>query len=175
MTAVTFTRDDILAGLEELAGLLAAGGVATTIRVVGGAALAIAYGRDATTTDIDALYGAPDQARAAVTTIAARRGWPDTWLNDNVKMFASHHDHTAQWERHSTSGSVEVWIAPADLLLAMKLLAGRGRRDAADIDLLCDACNVTSTTAAHAIFDRYYPHDEMAARARTQLERRFPS
>ena len=125
MTPVTFDRDDIVSALEELAELLGEGGVSTTIRVVGGAALVVAYGRQATTTDIDALYGAPDDVSAAVATIAARRGWPDTWLNDRVKMFASHYDHTAGWVLLATRANVEVWIAPADLLLAMKLLAGR--------------------------------------------------
>jgi hypothetical protein len=175
VTPVTFDRDDIVSALEELAETLAAGGVSTTIRVVGGAALAVGYGREATTTDIDALYGAPEEVGAAVASIAARRGWPETWLNDRVKMFASHYDHTAGWVPFATRGGVEVWIAPADLLLAMKLLAGRGRRDGTDIDLLCDACGVTSTAAAEAIFERYYPHDEMAPRASTQLQRRFSS
>jgi len=173
MTPVTFDRDDIVSALVKLAELLAAGEVSTTIRVVGGAALAVAHGREATTTDIDALYGAPEDVSAAVAAIAARRGWPETWLNDRVTMFASHYDHTAVWVPFTTRGSVDVWIAPADLLLAMKLLAGRGWRDGTDIDLLCDACALRSTADAEAIFSRYYPHDEMAPRARAQLERRF--
>lgn len=173
MTPVTFDRDDIVSALEELVELLGTGGVSTTIRVVGGAALVVAYGRQATTTDIDALYGASEDVAATVATIAARRGWPDTWLNDRVKMYASHYDHTAEWVPFATRGNVDVWVAPADLLLAMKLLAGRGRRDGTDIDLLCDACGVTSITDAQTIFDRYYPQDEMAPRARAQLQRRY--
>jgi hypothetical protein len=158
---VAFTRDDIISALEELAQLLAAADVTTTIRVVGGAALSVLHGRDTTTTDIDALYGAPDQVRAAVATIAAQRGWPDTWLNGDVAMFASHFDHTATWVPFTSRGGVKIWMAPADLLPAMKLLAGRGRRDGADIDLLCDACGVTSITEAEVTFDRYYPRDEI--------------
>jgi hypothetical protein len=117
------------AAISTLAELLGEGGVSTTIRVVGGAILVVAYGRQATTTDIDALYGASDDVSVVVATIPARRGWPDTWLNDRVKMFASHYDHTAGWVLLATGDNVEVWIAPADLLLAMKLLAGRRRRD----------------------------------------------
>jgi hypothetical protein len=57
----------------------------------------------------------------------------------------------------------------------MKLRAGRGRRDADDIDRLLDACEVASVADAVALFGRYFPQDEMATPAILQLEERFHS
>ena len=73
---------------------------------------------------------------------------------------------------HSVDG-VEVRIAGAPLLLAMKLRAARGRRDSADIDLLLDECALTNTAQAVQIFERYYPEEALPERARRQLEARF--
>ena len=89
-------------------------------------------------------------------------------------MYASHYDHLADWTVMWERGDAAVLVAPSDLLLAMKLLAGRGRRDGADIDALLDACGVTSTVEAEEIFDRYYPHEEMTDNARRRLDARFP-
>jgi hypothetical protein len=59
------------------------------------------------------------------------------------------------------------------LLLAMKLQAGRGRRDATDIDLLLDECEIESFDDAKALFDKYYPTESIAPRALHQLHDRF--
>ncbi|HSN02516.1 MAG TPA: hypothetical protein VLS91_03430 [Acidimicrobiales bacterium] len=48
-----------------------------------------------------------------------------------------------------------IYVARSPLLLAMKLLAGRGLRDAWDIDLLLDACAIESFDEAMALFERY--------------------
>ena len=52
-------------------------------------------------------------------------------------------------------------------------LAGRGRHDSPDIDLLLDACAVTSVADAEETFDRFYPNEEMSDRAYTQRRSRF--
>lgn len=64
-------------------------------------------------------------------------------------------------------------MASVELLLAMKLLAGRGRRDADHIDLLLDACGITSAPEVVALFDRFYPTEEMAPAAARQVRGRF--
>lgn len=173
MVSVTFDPDEIDAALRELVGVLVERGANVRICVVGGAAIALNFGRELTTRDVDALYNARIEVSDAVATVAARHGWPEDWLNDNVKMYASHEDHTATWTTFDARADVSVEIAPADLLLAMKLLAGRGLRDGDDIDLLCDSCGIDSVAAAVAVFDRYYPEHEMSERARRQLIARF--
>jgi predicted nucleotidyltransferase len=89
---VTFDRDAIIAALTELADELVRSGTQIQIRVVGGAAISVAFDRETTTTDVDALYGANPDVETAARTIAYRNGWPENWLNDNVKQFASHFD-----------------------------------------------------------------------------------
>ena len=85
------------------------------------------------------------------------------------------HDGVREWEWKVVirRGDVTVRVAPADVLLAMKLRAGRGVRDADDIRLLLDTCRVQSVEAAEAIFDRYLPNEEIAPRAAAVLTDRF--
>lgn len=170
---VTFDRDDIVAALDELVDHLTAAKASSHIRIVGGAAIAIRFGRHATTTDIDALYRADPAVEEAARTIARKHGWPETWLNDKVKMWTSHFDDPDDWADFAVRDDVTISVAGAPLLLAMKLRSGRGRRDAADIDLLLDACGVTGVAEALALYESYYPEDAMADGARRQLIARF--
>jgi hypothetical protein len=168
-----FTPDDVRQGLRELAQELRAAGMPAKVQVVGGAAVALQVGREALTRDIDALHPATPQFADIVRLIADRRGWPENWLNDAVKGFASHYDSTEDWEVLEDGEGVTVLVARPQLLLAMKLLAGRGTRDREDIERLLDACSVVSYGEAKAIFDQYYPMELMSHRARAQLVARY--
>ena len=88
-------------------------------------------------------------------------------------MWASHYDGDDDWEIRFTRGDVSVRVAQPLLLLAMKLLAGRGQRDAMDIDLLLEECRIGSFDDAAAVFDKYYPTERIAPRALRQLHERF--
>ncbi len=125
--------------------------------------------REALSRDIDALYSPSTDVDEAIRSVAGARNWPETWLNDAVKMFASHHDEPEDWEIHITRAGVTVSIAGCSLLLAMKLYAGRPR-DAEDIDLLITACGITTTQAAVDVFDHYYPTEVIKARSLQILE-----
>lgn len=91
-----------------------------------------------------------------------------------MKMFVSHYDSEADWDLHVEESGVVVLVARPQLLLAMKLHAGRGRRDEADIDRLIDSCGITSLEAAQELFDRYYPDEVIKPAAKRQLRERFP-
>lgn len=170
---VAFDREDIVDALGELVEVLASRETKPHIRIVGGAAIAMCHTRDATTTDVDALYGSDPDVEVAAVEIAQRRGWPDNWLNDKAKMFASHFDADDDWVSFDLRDGLVVRVAGPQLLLAMKLWAARGRRDAGDIDLLLDACQVTSVSQAVAIFERYYPEESLSERACRQLSARL--
>lgn len=170
-----FDRDSLIGAIDSLVDRLAGADARARILVVGGAAIAIRHGRPVLTQDIDALHARNPAVEEAVAAIAAERNWSPNWLNERVTMYASHFDHLAEWTVMWERGDIVVLVAPSDLLLAMKLLAGRGRRDGADIDALLDAYDVTSRVEAEEIFERYYPHEEMADNARRRLDARFPA
>ena len=168
-----FSVDDVRGALRELAQDLRDAGIPARIQVVGGAAVALQVGREALTRDVDALHPPTREFADIVQRIADRRGWPDSWLNDAVRGFVSHHDTDGDWEALDDDGVVTVLVARPQLLLAMKLLAGRGTRDREDIERLLDACSVNSVTEAVAIFDQYYPTETMNHRAYALLETRY--
>jgi hypothetical protein len=168
-----FTQEGVEEALAALVSELLAVGAEATISVVGGAAVALQVGREAVTSDIDALDASSPEVEAAVERIAEARNWPRTWLNDAVKMYISHYDDAGDWTVRTDEGGVVILVARPKLLLAMKLRAGRGRRDAEDIDRLLDACGIASVADAVELFDCYYPQDEIATPAILQLEERF--
>jgi hypothetical protein len=167
------TRQDVEDALRDLVAELVVAGIEATVRVVGGAAVAQRVHRPVLTDDIDALHHTSPEFTEAVQRVAKARNWPDTWLNDGVKMFESHFDTDADWELRFTGTNVSVYIARPELLLAMKLLAGRGKRDSNDIDLLLDSCGVTSVAQAQAIFAQYYRVESIKPAAMRQLQARF--
>jgi hypothetical protein len=172
---VLFSNDDIKASLSALVAELVSVGAESTILVVGGAAVALQVGREGLTEDIDTLHTPSPEVRKAAQRVALAKGWPETWLSDNAKMYDSHFHTDADWEILIEDHGVVVCIAGPRLLLAMKLLSGRGRRDETDIDRLLEALGFTSIKDAVAVFDHYYPMDVIKPNAMRQLESRFPA
>lgn len=162
--------DDIRKALRDLAGRLTAAGVRARIKVVGGAALAIEYFDRPATRDVDCLLSPAAEIKAVAADVAHDRGWPEDWLNDKVVIYQSHHDADSDWKTVLDQGGVTVFVASAQLLLAMKLHAGRGRRDGADIEKLLVACAVERLQEVEEIFDRYYPQAEIKPAARNRVE-----
>jgi len=169
---VLFTRAEVEEGLVALVDELVASGVSSAIYVVGGAAIMLHVEREALTNDVDVLHSSTE-IQAAVRSVGAAKRWPETWLNDAAKMWASHYDGSDDWEIWFSRGDVFVQVAQPLLLLAMKLLAGRGRRDAMDIALLLEECRIGSFDDAVAVFDKYYPTERIAPKALSQLHERF--
>ena len=167
-----FTKADVEEGLVALVDELVASGVSSAIYVVGGAAIMLHVERETLTNDVDVLHSSTE-IQSAVRSVGAAKRWPDTWLNDAAKMWASNYDGGDDWEIWFTRGAVVIRVAQPPLLLAMKLLAGRGQRDAMDIDLLLEECRIGSLADAVAVFDKYYPTERIAPRALSQLHERF--
>ncbi len=63
-----------------------------------------------------------------------------------------------------------VSTAPAKMLLAMKLKANRGRRDADDIDRLLAICHVKSVDQAQQVYERYYAQETLSASAVARID-----
>lgn len=171
------THDDLVELLNLLIDKLAVGGAdGVEIRVVGGAAIMLAHDPDrGLTRDVDAL-GARGQAlvEAAAAEIADERGLPPDWLNFKVAMYAPDPDRPEPaFDVLIERAGVTISVGSPRLLLAMKLHAGRGRRDIADIDLLLDACGVRTAAEAVSIFEAHYGAEVMKERSRVHLAARF--
>ena len=164
-----FGRDEIRGALEELARYLDRRQVKARVFVVGGAAMALAYYDRPATRDIDALFAPADLVADAARAVGRRRGYAEGWLNDAVKIFMPVHG-TVTEASFFVIGSVSVSVAPPDLLLAMKLLAARGRRDLDDIGVLVRHCEVESLAAAGAIFESFFPDHALSEKALAAVE-----
>ena len=132
------SRDDVIAGLTELATRMDAASIAATIHVIGGSAISIEYNHlRESTIDIDSwLYvhhTLVDEVIAIVRDIAIERQWHDDWSNTKATMFLPEYGEPFAWRTLLEIGVVRIPVAPPDVLLAMKLLAGRGRRDLPDL------------------------------------------
>jgi hypothetical protein len=174
----TFDQTALLAALEELAQRLADGEIGASIHVVGGAAIALTVDSERTATrDIDVVITPQSAAApvlAVVREIADAAGWPGDWLNDAARAYLPFAGDP-RWGRLKRHGQVEISLAPADLLLAMKLYAARGARDSGDIRTLLTACAVSSAQKAEEIFAGYYPGEDLKPRARRLLADCFPT
>jgi hypothetical protein len=129
--------------LAELDERLRERGVAASVYVVGGAAMALAYGRDGVTPDIDALAShraVAEEARA----IAGKYGLADRWLNDAAGPWVPPRPKAAR--RRPTDPGLTVHVAPPEHVLAMKLVALR-RKDRPDIRLLIEHLEMVDATA----------------------------
>ena len=139
------------------------------VHVVGGAAMILAYDETRVSTrDIDALFSPDGPMIAAIREVAAERGWPSTWLNNQAAGYVS---------RTPGHGSVvfdhpylRVAATPPQHLLAMKVLAARVLRDGDDLRFLLRHLNITSEAEVWAIVERYFPGTEIPDRSKQLIE-----
>ena len=128
--------------LAELDVRLRERGVAASIYIVGGAAMALAYGRDAVTPDIDALAShraVAEEARA----MADEHGLTAHWLNDAAGPWIPPRPKAAR--RRPAEPGLTMHIAPPEHVLAMKLVALR-RKDRPDIRLLIEHLDMVNAS-----------------------------
>jgi len=131
-----FDRDAIEGLLRELGERLAERGVQGRLFVVGGAAMALAYGRRRTTRDVDAVFHPKEVIYEVARQIARERGLAHDWLNDGVKGFLVGDDPDST--THLDEPGLRVEVASPRYLFVLKALAARVDRDAGDLLKLFD-------------------------------------
>lgn len=174
--ASALDRDDLIDGLRDLVGRArAAGVVGATIRIVGGAALRLAYFDRPTTVDIDARIEPYEKIEPLTRQIAEERNWPEDWLNDKAGQFIPDWGRSVDWQLLYGDASISIWVAPVDALLAMKLhaLQGRPGRDTDDVAKLLRLNEITDVGAAEEHYEAFYPGDAFTPRTITLLEKMF--
>lgn len=129
--AGAFTREDIEELLAALGVRLQARGVAATVYVVGGAAIALrGVSSQRRTADVDALMVPEAEVLEAARQVAAELRVRSTWLSSAVRPYVP---PLAEPLRPPAAPGLEVRTAPDEHLLAMKIIAARGQRDMRDI------------------------------------------
>jgi hypothetical protein len=78
-----------------------------------------------------------------------------------------------EWVTVWAESGIEISVGSPEMLLAMKLNAGRPGRDDSDIARLLAICDVDSTDAAEALFERFYPGEVLKERSERILNAIF--
>ena len=181
---MSLDRTDVMRGLTDLATRLNDAGIEVVIHLVGGAAIMLTVRPDRqSTVDVDSWINTHgDQAlhaqvlEAAEAVARANPGFADDWLNDNAQLFIPESVSGAldEWLPLISLGTVTIVNARPDVLLAMKLRAGRGRRDLPDLPALILACGLTTVAEVEAVFERLFPYEEIRASAQAWIEAHAP-
>jgi hypothetical protein len=167
-------RDDIIDGLTELVRRVRTSGLShVSIRIVGGAALRLAYFDRPSTSDIDARIEPVDDILPLVQEIARERNWPVDWLNNDASMFIPEWGAPVEWLPIVDDENVSIAVAPVDALLAMKLLSvpHRPGRDTNDVVNLLALNSIRSVEEAERLFESFYPGDALEPRTIELLDR----
>lgn len=139
------------------------------VHVFGGAAMILAYNPERTATrDIDAVFTPDGPMIAAVREIAAEKGWPTTWMNNQAAMYAAR--QPGEGARVFDHPHLQVMATPPEHLLAMKVLAARAVRDADDLRFLIKHLALTAADEIWAIVHRYFRDADIPVRSRALVE-----
>jgi hypothetical protein len=155
-----FTRHDIEDLFAALGARLQARGVAATVYVVGGAAIALRHvSSDRRAADVDALMVPEEPVLEAAREIAAERGIRSTWLNSAARPYVPPLSEALQ---PPEAPGLEVRTAPDEHVLAMKIVAARGRRDMRDIVPLARRLGLSEATDLVELVVTVYGEDVIA-------------
>ena len=167
-TSGLLSRDTLIERLDELSEHLRRRRATARIYIIGGAAMALAYGQGRTTDDVDARIDAGHSALIeAARAIARKHHLPTNWLNEQAtSAIPRPPDRNARTLYESAH--LVVTGASARYLLAMKLEAGRDK-DVNDIVFLLQQLGIDTCDQALAVHEELLPDSERRPRARALL------
>ncbi|MBO9577750.1 MAG: hypothetical protein J7480_03145 [Microbacteriaceae bacterium] len=154
-----FTADEIRALLAELADRLDRAGIAASILVLGGSAIALHAPARGSTRDIDAVLRPRGPILAVAHEMAVEHGLPSAWLSDGVVDTLHGIDlGTDTTTTVAAAGRVHIAVASTELLLALKATTTRdSETDLDDAVRLAAALGATTESAVEAIVRRFIP------------------
>jgi len=159
--------DKLLRALSEELGRM---NVNSELYLVGGAVMCLAFTARPSTQDIDAIFVPSAEVHAAAKRVALQLGVKGDWLNDGVKGFLS---QKGEFEPYLELSNLQVFIAKAEYLLAMKCLAmriGEEFRDIEDVRYLLRHLNIQTYNEAMEVISKYYPSDKFPTKTRYVLQ-----
>jgi hypothetical protein len=172
-------KEDILRGLRKLHDQAKAAGMVVDIAIYGGATLAVAFDIRYATRDVDAaIHRDAVFLRDAAAEIATEEGWPENWLNDGVKGFASANEKMALLADFcdAQTGGLRIYTPVAEYFFAMKCMTMRpqgidGLHDMPDFEALADEINVSDAEAALSLVEAFYPASRIPPQVRFGVEK----
>ncbi len=157
------TRAEIVTALQRLSELAQAEGVRLEVTLYGGAVMLLAYDARDVTRDVDAIVHPPAVGRRLVARVGADFGWPENWLNDEVKLYLSTKEAKNELVVAGVSAvGLHITRPTAKYLLAMKVMACRKplpgyAGDFGDIELLLRVTRCRSVAAVEKLVDSFFP------------------
>lgn len=163
--------EDIESYLAELGMELQNLGAEHPIRVllVGGAYMLTQMHNRASTNDVDVLLKDLEKSstsptyqvlKAAARLVAQKHNLPGNWFNDVIGDFLQDTGTVPEGILWSSSGMLEIYIPPAEYILALKLFAGRPK-DRTDIYALCQQLQISFREQAQLLVNRYITNQTM--------------
>lgn len=144
--------------LTELGRRLDERGLSARLFVVGGGAMALAYNSRRVTRDLDGVFEPKTEVYAEAAAMAVEHGLPADWLNDGVKGLLPDRAPIEEGAHFEAAG-IDVGVASAEYLFAMKASAARETADAEDLRFLADHLGLRNAAEALDLVDRFYsPH-----------------
>ena len=144
---LVLNREEVLRLLARLGNRLAAKGIHAEVFIVGGAAMALAYDADRTTSDIDAILRPRDLVYNEANSMAEELGIPDDWLNDSVRSLMPSNPDDAPKAIAEFPG-ITITTGSPEFMLAMKSMVTR--KSVADLQDAAKICVMLG------IYDEYY-------------------
>lgn len=157
-------RDEIEEALQVLGDEVETRGIdGAKLWICGGTVMVLRVRSRDATHDVDCALQPRRELLDAASAIAASLDLREGWLNDAASAYFpdSADDHWNQPPRRF--GALEVYFADDEMMLALKLRAGRGRLDRPDVVALIDRLGVSSEETALRIFENFYPDDVISA------------
>ncbi len=123
----------------------------------------------ANTNDVDVLLKDIDDTsvspvyqtfKAAARAVASKNQLPISWINDVIGDFIRDASIVPPGTLWRSYAMLEVYVPPAEYILALKLLAGR-RKDQNDIYVLSQLLGMQTRQQAQQVVDRYIPNKQV--------------
>lgn len=165
------TKARITRALRRLGELAHDEGLTLEVSLYGGAVFTLVYGSRDATKDVDAVVYPSAAAVRLVAVVAAEQSLPEDWLNAHVQQFLAPKEEKRRLPDDAFGPGLRLSVPTAAYLLALKLRACRPPLpgypgDEADIRFLLRKIRPRSLDAVEASFEKFFPDDELSARAR---------
>jgi hypothetical protein len=157
-------KESVIQLLKELNTRVGALGIHAELFIVGGAAMALEFDSQRTTSDIDAIIEPRNAVLSEATNMAAEYGLPTDWLNDSVaSLMPSNPD-----ERPisvAELGNITVTAGSPEFILAMKAMVKRqSAQDLADAARLCVHLGIYDEHQIEKVIRKYIGPGALGAR-----------